>query len=88
MKSKEVSDNPNINFGKAIIEVVVYIDESMFKHKFKGHMTLIPCYITIMVAYLQKQLLERNIKKHMKINLTVKHLRVAPSIRRLQPTFR
>jgi hypothetical protein len=68
MKSKEVPDNPNINFAKAIIEVTVYIDESMFKHKFKGNMTLISRYITIMLAYLQKQFPQRNIEKHIKLN--------------------
>ncbi len=78
MKSKEVPDDPNINFGKAIIEVAVYIDESMFKHKFGEDMTLISRYVTIMLAYLQKQLLQRNIEKHIKIKLIVKHFGVAP----------
>jgi hypothetical protein len=78
MKSKEVSDDPNINFGKATIEVAVYIDESMFKHKFGGDMTLISRYVTIMLAYLQKQLLQRDIEKHIKIKLIIKHFGVAP----------
>jgi hypothetical protein len=78
MKSKVLPDDPNINFGKAIIEVAVYIDESMFKHKFGEDMTLISRYVTIMLAYLQKQLLQRNIEKHIKIKLIVKYFGVAP----------
>lgn len=71
-------DNPDIHFGKAIIKVGVFIDQMLFWHRFDGDLTEAKQFVAIHIAYLQKQLQQKNILRNIDIELVVNHFSIAP----------
>jgi radical SAM superfamily enzyme with C-terminal helix-hairpin-helix motif len=74
----QIPDQPNVNFGRAVIKISVFVDEMLFIHRLSGDLNETKNFVGIHIAYLQKQLQQNIILKHINIELVVVHFSVAP----------
>ena len=75
---KNYTDHPDIYFGLAVVKVAFYIDEMLFRHRLSSNMTEAKNFVAIHVGYLQKQLHQVNMMKHIKFDVVVVHFGIAP----------
>ncbi|XP_054157677.1 A disintegrin and metalloproteinase with thrombospondin motifs adt-1-like [Oppia nitens] len=74
----EIPDEPDIDFGEAFIKVAVYLDQSLFKYRFRSNLNQAKQFVVLHMAYLEKQLRQPNLMRHIRINLVIRHFEIAP----------
>ena len=76
--SVDIADDPNIMFQPGTIYLAIFMDHLLFDHQFQSNETLAKQFVAIHVAYIQKQLYQWKVSKHILIKLVVSHFGVVP----------
>ena len=73
-----VNDDPNVNFGRGLVKLSVFVDEMLFRHRFSSDLTQAKQFVAINIGFLKKQLKQQKIAKHIDFEVVVNHFEVAP----------